>query len=91
MIAQGSCLRETQDSMRLPMECRQDPGPAALFRGVMARYTLRAVSRDPDGKVTDVTDSWSLNALSPVEAKAEADSQRWGKAGTSQTPAQPHG
>jgi hypothetical protein len=43
----------------------------------MAKFTLRAVSRQEDGKVTNVADSWPLLALSIEEAKSEADKQKW--------------
>ncbi len=45
----------------------------------MAKYTLRAVSRNPDGTVTDIADSWPLNSRSLEEARAEADRQKWGE------------
>ena len=43
----------------------------------MAKFTLRAVSRQEDGKVTNIADSWPLIAPSLEEAKAEADGQKW--------------
>ena len=43
----------------------------------MARYTLRAVSRQPDGTITNIADSWPLMSASIEEAKAEADRQKW--------------
>jgi hypothetical protein len=54
-----------------------------LSRGgrAMVKYILRAVSRDSNGKATDIADSWPLTATSLEEAKAEADRQKWGEAG----------
>ena len=46
----------------------------------MVKYVLRAVSRDSNGKATDIADSWPLNATTLHEAKAEADRQKWGEA-----------
>ena len=46
----------------------------------MVKYILRAVSRDSNGKATDIADSWPLTATSLGEAKAEADRQKWGAA-----------
>ena len=43
----------------------------------MAKFTLRAVFREPDGKVTNIADSWPLTAVTLEDAKAEADSQTW--------------
>ena len=43
----------------------------------MARYTLRAVSRDAGGRVSNIADSWPLTSTSIEEAKAEADRQNW--------------
>jgi hypothetical protein len=43
----------------------------------MARYTLRAVTRNEDGTVSNVADSWPLTSTSLDEAKAEADKQKW--------------
>ena len=43
----------------------------------MAKYTLRAVFREVDGKVTNIADSWWLISITLEEAKAEADEQKW--------------
>src|SRR5689334_13466866 len=43
----------------------------------MAKFTLRAVFREPDGKVTNIADSWPLLSVNLEDAKAEADSQPW--------------
>ena len=43
----------------------------------MAKYTLRAVFREADGKVTNIADSWPLTSVTIEEAKAEADEQKW--------------
>jgi hypothetical protein len=43
----------------------------------MPQYTLRAVSRQEDGTVTNIADSWPLAATNIEEAKAEADRQKW--------------
>jgi hypothetical protein len=45
----------------------------------MSTYTLRAVTRDADGGITDIADSWPLNSASVSEAKIEVDGQDWGK------------
>ena len=42
----------------------------------MAQYTLRAVFREVDGKVTNIADSWRLTSVTLEEAKAEADEQK---------------
>ena len=39
------------------------------------KYMVRAVSRDLSGKVTDIADTWPLNADSLDDAKAEVDRQ----------------
>ncbi len=44
------------------------------------KYALRAVSRNSTGKVTDIADSWPLNAITLCEAQAEADRQKWHEA-----------
>jgi len=41
----------------------------------MAKFTLRAVFREPDGKVTNIADSWPLTAVTLEDAKAETDEQ----------------
>jgi hypothetical protein len=41
------------------------------------RYALRAVSRDADGRVTNIADSWPLTSISVEDAKLEADRQKW--------------
>ena len=38
---------------------------------------VRAVSRDADGKVTDIADTWPLNATTVDDAEAEVDRQHW--------------
>ena len=43
----------------------------------MAKFTLRAVFREPDGKVTNIADSWPLMSVTLEDAKAEADGQKW--------------
>jgi hypothetical protein len=43
----------------------------------MAKYTLRAVFREPDGKATNIADSWPLTAATLEDARAETDKQRW--------------
>ena len=45
------------------------------------KYMVRAVSRDISGKVTDVADTWPLNASSVEDAKAEVDRQHWREPG----------
>jgi len=45
------------------------------------KYMVRAVSRDIDGKVTDIADTWPLNASSVEDAKVEVDRQHWGEPG----------
>ena len=42
---------------------------------------MRAVSRDPHGKVTDIADTWPLNAATVEDAKAEVDRQHWREPG----------
>jgi hypothetical protein len=54
-------------------------GPRAGVRRM--KYMVRAVSRDIDGKVTDVANTWPLNASSVEEAKAEVDRQHWREPG----------
>jgi hypothetical protein len=41
------------------------------------KYMVRAVSRDSNGKVRDIADTWPLNATTIEEAKAEVDRQQW--------------
>ena len=43
----------------------------------MAKFTLRAVFREPDGKVMNIADSWPLMSVTLEDAKAEADDQKW--------------
>ncbi len=43
----------------------------------MTKYTLRAVTRNEDGAVINVADSWPLTSATIEEAKAEADRQKW--------------
>jgi hypothetical protein len=45
------------------------------------KYMVRAVSRDIDGKVTDIADTWPLNASSVEDAKVEVDRQHWREPG----------
>ncbi len=45
------------------------------------KYMVRAVSRDINGKVTDIADTWALNASSLEDAKAEVDRQHWREPG----------
>ena len=45
------------------------------------KYMVRAVSRDADGKVTDIADTWPLNATTIEDAKAEVDRQHWREPG----------
>jgi len=45
------------------------------------KYMVRAVSRDINGKVTDIADTWPLNASSVEDAKAEVDRQHWREPG----------
>lgn len=45
------------------------------------KYMVRAVSRDTNGKVTDVADTWPLNATTVEDAKAEVDRQHWREPG----------
>ena len=41
------------------------------------KYMVRAVSRDRNGKVVDIANTWPLNAATLDEAKAEIDRQHW--------------
>jgi hypothetical protein len=41
------------------------------------KFMVSAVSRDINGRVTDVADTWPLNATSVEDAKAEVDRQHW--------------
>ncbi len=43
----------------------------------MAKYTLRAVTRNEDGTVVNIADSWPLTSATLEDAKAEADRQKW--------------
>jgi len=43
----------------------------------VAKFTLRAVFREPDGTVTNIADSWPLMSVALEDAKAEADGQTW--------------
>ncbi len=43
----------------------------------MAKYTLRAVTRNEDGAVVNIADSWPLTSATLEDAKAEADRQNW--------------
>ena len=43
----------------------------------MAKFTLRAVFREADGKVTNIADSWPLMSVTLEDAKVEADGQKW--------------
>ena len=45
------------------------------------KYMVRAVSRDLNGKVTDIADTWPLNATTVEDAKAEVDRQHWREPG----------
>ena len=45
------------------------------------KYMVRAVSRDANGKVTDIADTWPLNATTIDDAKAEVDRQHWREPG----------
>ena len=45
------------------------------------KYMVRAVSRDLNAKVTDVADTWPLNATTVEDAKAEVDRQHWREPG----------
>ena len=45
------------------------------------KYMVRAVSRDINGKITDIADAWPLNAGSIEEAKVEVDRQHWREPG----------
>jgi hypothetical protein len=38
-------------------------------------------ARDTDGKVTDIADTWSLNATTVEDAEAEVDRQHWREPG----------
>jgi hypothetical protein len=38
-------------------------------------------ARDTDGKVTDIADTWPLNATTVEDAKAEVDRQHWREPG----------
>ena len=43
----------------------------------MAKFTLRAVCRDADGKVINIAENWPLTAVTLEGAKAEVDGQKW--------------
>ena len=45
------------------------------------KYMVRTVSLDPNGKVTDIADTWPLNATTVEDAKAEVDRQHWREPG----------
>ena len=45
------------------------------------KYMVRTVSRNVSGKVTDIADTWPLNADSLDDAKAEVDRQHWREPG----------
>ena len=45
------------------------------------KFMLRAVTRDNNGKITDIANTWPLNATSLKDAKAEADRQQWREPG----------
>lgn len=55
----------------------QSRGKRERVRSSMTRYTLRAVSRDVDGRVTNIADWWPLTSISIEEARIEADRQKW--------------
>ena len=50
------------------------------------KYMVRAVSCDADGKVTDIADTWPLNATTVEEAKPRLTDNTGDSPATSRTP-----
>ncbi len=44
----------------------------------MRAYKLRAVTRNEDGKTTNIVRDWTLSSASIGEARNEVDDGRWG-------------